>query len=552
MNFLCILSVMWLGAVELETQPAWESADNDYSTGGILADVDGDGDLDLVTGNGNDMDRDPNRVYYNEDDMLEETASWSSFDIACNGHISMGDMDADGDLDLAVAGFAYSSGWVSDPSRIYINDGGSFSTNPIWLVGDELHAFSCDWGDADGDGDLDLAIAAGNDYLYLEQKVKIFENIEGQLSDQPMWESDDIEYNMDVCWVDIDADGDLDLAAAGYINRIYFMEEETLNTQPGWTCNDTNATIQIAFADFDGDGDLDMAAADNKQPGAHRPGESRIRIYQNINGNLDSLPFWISKVWITQSCVSWGDVDYDGDLDLAAGGWWEPACIYENVSDSFSPFPTWSWSPSNPYDLVCEQLMWGEVDNNNWADTTENFGDVGAGRCIYPYRFPALDILEVRIGGSGASPGDYLWNPADGWIQINQPGEVEVTYRYSKFPDLVVTSWVPDRGNFAFLNLGEEDTADVFIERPIVAEMPRLEKTLIRRGDRVRLISPVDTGVQSISLYNVTGQRLHTIEIDQTENGTNLPIPTAILPRGVYLVRVTTEITTTTLRFQLI
>ena len=66
MYVLCLLSVFLLHVVELDTEPAWESDDYDYTTGGVLADIDSDGDLDLVTGNGNDMARNPNRVYYNK------------------------------------------------------------------------------------------------------------------------------------------------------------------------------------------------------------------------------------------------------------------------------------------------------------------------------------------------------------------------------------------------------------------------------------------------------------------------------------------------------
>lgn len=548
MNLLLVLSVCLLGAVELDSEPAWESVDDDFSTGGVLADIDDDGDLDLVTGNGNDMDRDPNRVYYNENDMLEETASWSSADIAFNGHISLGDMDADGDLDFAVAGFA-GGGWVSDPSRVYTNDGGTFSTNPVWLGADTLHAFSCDWGDADGDGDLDLAIAAGNDYIDdKKQKVVIFKNTDGVLSAEPMWESEDADYNMDVCWVDIDGDGDLDLAAAGYeTNRIYFMDAGVLNNEAGWVSADSHHTVQIAFADFDRDGDLDMAAADNGQTGN---ASSRIRIYKNQTGTLDTLPFWESKLWYYQSCVAWGDVDADGDLDLAAGGWWEPVSVYENVDGEFDTLPAWSWQPSDPYDLVCEQVIWGEVDNDNWKDTTEDFGTISAGQAVYPYRFPALDIEEVTIDGSAALPGEFVWNPADGWVQINKSGIVEISYRYSQFPDLLVTNWAESPGNYLFLNLADDTTTDVVTERTNLDFTITFEKSIILRGEAIRLAINSSVRPNRIDIYDAVGRKVASfcpVPADLI-----LPLDPSSISRGVYLMRVYTDEDSVILKFQVI
>lgn len=550
MHVLCLLSFFLLHAVELASEPAWESNDNDFTTGGILADIDIDGDLDLVTGNGNDMARNPNRVYYNQQDMLEQKASWSSADFACNGHISLGDMDSDGDLDLAVAGFAYSQGWVSDPSRVYRNDAGIFTSSPIWLGGDILQAFSCDWGDADRDGDLDLAVAAGNEYIDKRQKVVIFENLGGMLSADPMWESADSDFNMDVCWVDVDSDGDLDLAAGGYkTNRIYFTEDGVLNTEAGWVSADSHHTVQLAFADFDSDGDLDMAAADNNQM---MDDESRVRIYLNQDGTLETLPFWESKLWMYQSCVAWGDVDSDGDLDLAAGGWWEPASVYENSDNSFDPLPSWSWNPSNPWNLVCEQVIWGEVNNDNWKEASEDFGTISAGHAVYPSRFPALDIAEVRIDGTPASPGDYFWNPADGWIYLARPGSLEVTYRYSKYPDLLVTNWADSTGNFLFLNQAEDTNA--VAERIAIAEdLPvRLEKTLLVQGEPLRLVVSATQRIESISLYSAAGRRLAGFALGNSQNNLDLPLKTSELPRGVYFLHILTKQNPITLRFQII
>ncbi len=549
MNLLLVFSFLFAGKIDLGTKPVWESNDNDYSTGGVMADIDNDGDLDLVTGNGNDMARDKNTVYYNNNKQLETTASWSSADSACNAHISLGDMDADGDLDLAVAGFALDGAWVSDPSRVYKNEAGRYSATPSWIHADTMQAFSCDWGDADGDGDLDLAIASGNDYIKRKQKVIIYENINFDLSANLMWKSTDSDYNMDVCWVDIDNDGDLDLAVGGYgTNRIYFAENGKLDTIAGWVSADKHHTVQIAFADFDNDGDMDMAAADNNQKADDT---SKIRIYLNQNGTLDTLPFWESKLWRYQSCVAWGDADGDGDLDLAAGGWWEKACVYENKQGKFDTLPAWSWKPSNPQDIVCEQFIWTEINGDNWKEARENF-QVSAGKVIYTSHFPLLDIIEVKINNQLASSQDYLWNPADGWIQFNQSGNAEIHYRYSQYPDLLLTNWQRNRGNFAFHNL-LADSNSIAETHYDVADIS-LAKTLIPKGKAIELsFSIPNEELMTIALFDVSGRKLAEYNNLTVSKGLlKLDFNTSILSSGVYLIHIVRKTSSKTLRIQVI
>ncbi|WP_080056535.1 FG-GAP-like repeat-containing protein [Spirosoma aerolatum] len=119
-----------------------------------LGDVDGDGDLDMLTAN---IAYDNVSVRLNVG-MGNFIAPPTNPDPAVGDypyHIALGDVDADGDLDLVTANY------FSDNVSVRLNDGtGNFTaptTNPNPAVGDG--PLSVALGDVDGDGDLDLLCA---------------------------------------------------------------------------------------------------------------------------------------------------------------------------------------------------------------------------------------------------------------------------------------------------------------------------------------------------------------------------------------------------------
>jgi len=452
-------------------QPDWESIDNDYTTGGALVDIDLDGDIDFVTGNGNDMAQDPNRVYYNLGDSLETVASWSSSDVGYNAHISVGDINYDGYPDLAVAN--YGDPYTPQYDKFYYNQAGTYQSNSSWRPHDLDNSFGCAFGDMDGDGDLDLAVACGEDYGDSLQKAKVYLNSNGVLDTLPVWESDIESYFYDAAWVDIDNDGDLDLALAGMHrkNLIYRNDGGMLESSPYWSSAGSLGTIKLAFGDVDSDGDLDMVCANNGQTG----GASNCELYLNNGTTLDSTPSWTSQNLTYYSCVALGDVDYDGDLDLAAGGWWESVKVFENNGGTYPQTPSWQWLPSNPYELVCENICFGDVDNTLPSQVFDEIHIVDAAkRVFYLNNRWIKNVSRIRRTSGELSRDEYCFSYTDGWVSVadlfTQEETLFVDYTYSKDLDLLVTNWHAARGNFLFFNR-YAGSSDELVNRDIKKEI---------------------------------------------------------------------------------
>ncbi|GIV98018.1 MAG: hypothetical protein KatS3mg057_2675 [Herpetosiphonaceae bacterium] len=89
------------------------------------------------------------------------TASWVADYGEYTQSLAWGDVDSDGDLDLAVATACRAWYNTCPPDRIYRNDAGILTTTPVWSSAQISSTTSLAWGDYDSDGDLDLAVGNG-------------------------------------------------------------------------------------------------------------------------------------------------------------------------------------------------------------------------------------------------------------------------------------------------------------------------------------------------------------------------------------------------------
>ncbi len=139
---------------------------------------------------------------------LDPIASANLLGVNGNNSVAWGDYDNDGDLDILIAGLI-DFGNPAMFTAIYRNDGGSFTyTNP-GLV--NLGNGSAAWGDYDNDGDLDILLAG---YSNSGTPIsKIYRNDGGSFTDTDAGPVG-VGYGSGA-WGDYDNDGDLDVLLTG-------------------------------------------------------------------------------------------------------------------------------------------------------------------------------------------------------------------------------------------------------------------------------------------------------------------------------------------------
>ncbi len=285
---------------------------------GAVGDLDGDGDVDAVA------------TYAWPDPMLNPATQVSVLLNKGDGVfvadavydpgdfpscVAIGDLDGNGLNDLAITNVI--AGTVS----VMINAGAAtFPTRVPYAVGTKPR--SVVMADLDGDTDLDLAVANGQ-----ANTVSILKNNgDGTLAVQVSYAVTNIP-DFSVLLVafggpylavgDVDGDQDIDLAVPVSTGVSILKNNGNGTFAPQTTFPSGGSVWAVAIGDIDGDLDADLIAA--------RFASDVISVLKN-NGNATfAAPTTFSVVPGEQSgiyepaTVALGDLDGDGDLDLAGG-----------------------------------------------------------------------------------------------------------------------------------------------------------------------------------------------------------------------------------------
>ncbi len=439
---ICIIKINLISAqtVPIETSPFWQSSESNlYSTGMIWRDCNNDGYIDVFYSNGNDIVLAPNTIYLSDHGELPASASWVSANSEYSGHCAVGDINDDGWADFFVSNFLGQDGFsTANFSNLYLNSDGLPNQSPDWSNTDSIYSFSCATGDVDGDGDLDIAVATGEPYGSRKIVDRIYYNVNGSFESEPGWQSQAMTEAMDVTWGDVDNDGDLDLAFA-YNDRppaIFYNGGSFLETTPSWQADHNESSNTLIFGDVNGDGWLDLVVAFNDQLG----GGGYFRVYYNDGtGQLDGNYGWQSSSGGYGSGLALYDYDYDGDLDLAAGRWFDKARIYENTGIGFTLTPVWRADAST----VVEEMAWVDVDGHGLEPRADTISNVAGKKVYYTTHAPLYAIDSVMVDGALLGHPQFCYDLISGWValEVEPTTELIICSQYSFTNDLAISHW---------------------------------------------------------------------------------------------------------------
>jgi hypothetical protein len=392
-------------------------------------DYDQDGDQDVaVMGQG--ISGAVTKVYENKNGVFVDTNQ--NFTRVYAGDIAWVDINKDGWLDLAVSG----SNGVAPLTKIYINDKGTSFASTIDFGLPQLFSSKMAWGDLDNDGDIDLAITGVDASDKFQFNIYYRDNTQNKFTAESKTintQSGPFAGNNyrgvidgDIKIVDLDLDGDNDIVYNGassdgspYSNTLIntYIKNSTSNTNsmmsnfsyknstievaklntiqnslsiissgidsngaielynssipgfiiPGNTITSTFPKLKngdISVVDFNNDGFNDILFT-----GEDVSGTSQTKLYfQNSIGNFKLAP--LNLEGLRNSTANWVDYDNDGDLDLfltGIGSTGAKTLLYK--SDIKNKRNT---APVIPSGLIAEDLGNGKI-KFQWTPPSDDY-----------------------------------------------------------------------------------------------------------------------------------------------------------------------------------
>ncbi len=289
-------------------------------------DVDRDGDLDLVVAALGVLAPSNNRV--GSVVILENTGRQQFTNrvvadrMARVADVQAGDLDGDGDLDLAVAGFGYDSG---ETSWLENKGGWTFEQHVLLRLSGPINAIVAD---INQDGHPDILSLVSQEW---EEIWAFLNNGRGQFTSQMIWGSSNPDFGSSwMSVLDFDRDGDRDVL---FSNGDAFDYAPT-NSRPwhGVQWLENTGMMQFDFhrladlpgasspqaVDVDGDDDLDVVVA-SAYNNWDDPAAMSLVWLEN-NGSLQFAMHRLASSPTHLITLATGDLDGDGAVDLVTGG----------------------------------------------------------------------------------------------------------------------------------------------------------------------------------------------------------------------------------------
>jgi MYXO-CTERM domain-containing protein len=380
-----------------------------------IGDVTGDGALDIYAPDGSGA---AHSLFINDGDgnFLDEADVRLPAEYPFGGAARMGDVEADGDLDIFVSDAYASNGppW----GRLYVNDGTGMFTEAAGAIpgsfgGDDID--DIEFFDADRDFDLDLVVNphSGAPALWLNDGQGGF--ADGGTIPGP-GPGSNFHYNVSPC--DVDDDGDLDL----WIDNTggNYTEQLLINDGSANFTDETDARVfgnpegsddnGVACVDIDDDGDFDAVVLALGSP---------ERLLENDgSGNFTFVPNIFPG---PTDCTLWGefgDVNADGRIDLVT-----------TQGECSSSDELYLADEEEPTDSQAPKII-----------TVEAVGDVGAGESPV-VRFavsdntvtdegPRLARAYAVVDPEGAATEIDAWFMGGDLLRVTlPPADAEITFQ---------------------------------------------------------------------------------------------------------------------------
>ncbi len=438
-----------------------------YTSGVALTDLNGDGLSDLVLSNGNDMSPQPVVVFHhtgNPTNPYDNWPDWYSGDLGYHGGLAVGDIDGNGYPDVAVA---VAFGLDRRPSggvvQVYFNHGGVLDAEPGFTTEGGKVALECALGDVDADGDLDLVVPRWSDpptddpigqyHLPVPTPAEIYRNDGGKLTATPAWTTASAVGAASVAVADVDDDGWADVVLGGTSLDLHRGRKPTgteipIEASPSWTAS-TKFDLLFSLGVARRPGGVVVATSE-----ACLLSTSCVSGFSLYDPNRGKDPVWTSDPIPSASKLLLLDLNGDRVPDLAGGQWGAstaggPVSLYQGTPGGSVIAPPTVIGDAR----VRESIAAGWLGASAAPTLTEIIRITDTRSVVTLPVGQAERVVSVSVTGPGAA-ASYAWCWWGNEVSISPPmlpgQRVTIVYQASPVLGLAVGTWSPDMGTQIF------------------------------------------------------------------------------------------------------
>ncbi|MEL6256354.1 MAG: T9SS type A sorting domain-containing protein [Bacteroidota bacterium] len=524
-----------------------------------IFDIDGNGFLDIVR-QGFATD-DQVAVFYQDSSFsFRRVYIDRNWDNCCQpvAQFSIGDIDGDGDIDLAFA----EQGNVDEDVSWYENINGQLYRHQIY---GELYGIrKVKLLDFDKDDDLDIFATISSDIFDdVEDEVILYENLDGE--NFLNWRlSDDMDYANDLEFADLDQDGSMDfVVSARNANNIVWLKNN------GFPANWEQDTL---FSNADEPSGIAVGHLNTDEyPDVVFCSQNNGMLYALINDSIqDFTPLTLDANVSEPTEVELGDIDNDGDIDvvLAADDENNSVVIYTNEGGlNFSKEIIHTMDKAQDLELV----YW---NSDSLLDIFVAFDASDVGILGFISNGSAYDVDTFEVGNDRLLSLKVVDMDGDNELDIisghNKGNAVLATAYLSLIQNRVIGNSIPlndnirdeitsidigdvngdgqldivyadfDNRNLVLISLDSLGMATSIPDELVSLVEVKSYPNPVQDRLKIEIETQLSLTVEELRIFNLEGQKLFAAE--STRFGQEMEIDLSALAEGIYILQILTDI----------